>query len=182
MALKATIFKSSLQISDLDRDYYQAHALTLARHPSETDERMMVRLLVFARHASDTLAFSRGLSSVEEPDLWQHGPAGDIELWIDLGQPDEKRIRKACSQARQVGIYCYSGHSAVLWWERIGSRLGKLRNLTVINLPPPASQTLAGLAQRNMQLQCTIQDGQLWLGDADSIVEITPEIWQQALP
>lgn len=179
MALKATIFKSRLQLTDLDRHYYQAHVLTLARHPSETDERMMVRLLAFARHASATLAFSRGLSTVDEPDLWQHGPAGDIELWIDLGQPDEKRIRKACSQARQVCVYCYSGHSAELWWERLHNRLGNLYNLSVINLPPPASQALAALAQRSMQLQCTIQDGQLWLGDADSIVEVNPEIWLQ---
>jgi len=179
MALKATIFRSRLQITDLDRHYYQAHTLTLARHPSETDERMMVRLLAFARHASDTLGFSRGLSTVEEPDLWQHGPAGDIELWIDLGQPDERRIRKACSQARQVCVYCYSGHSAVLWWERLHSRLGRLHNLTVINLPPPASTTLAGLAQRSMQLQCTIQDGQLWLGDERRSVEVNPEIWRQ---
>jgi uncharacterized protein YaeQ len=179
MALKATIFKSRLQLTDLDRHYYQAHVLTLARHPSETDERMMVRLLAFARHASATLAFSRGLSTVDEPDLWQHGPAGDIELWIDLGQPDEKRIRKACSQARQVCVYCYSGHSAALWWERLHNRLGNLYNLSVINLPPPASQALAALAQRSMQLQCTIQDGQLWLGDTDSIVEVNPEIWLQ---
>ena len=182
MALKATIFKARLQITDLDRDYYQAHVTTLARHPSETDERMMVRLLAFTRHASETLAFARGLSTVEEPDLWQHSPAGDIELWIDVGQPDEKRIRKACSQARQVCIYCYSGHSATLWRERLGNRLDNLRNLTVINLAPPAGQALAGLAQRNMQLQCTIQDGQLWLGDADSIVEITPEIWLKPPP
>jgi uncharacterized protein YaeQ len=182
MALKATIFKSELQITDLDHDYYQAHALTLARHPSETDERMMVRLLAFAQHASETLAFTRGLSTVDEPDLWQLGPAGDIELWIDLGQPDERRIRKACSKARQVCIYCYSGHSATLWWAQLGDRLGKLHNLTVINLPPPASEALAGLVQRSMQLQCTIQDGQLWLGDADRIVEVTPEIWLQPSP
>lgn len=181
MALKATIFKSRLQITDMDRGYYQAHTVTLARHPSETDERMMVRLLAFARHASETLAFTRGLSTVEEPDLWQHGPAGDIELWIDLGQPDEKRIRKACGLAQQVCIYCYSGHSATLWWERLDSRIGNLRNLTVTNIPVAESQALAGLAQRNMELQCTIQDGQLWLGNADSIVEINPETWQQPL-
>lgn len=181
MALKATIFKSRLQITDLDRNYYQAHTLTLARHPSETDERMMVRLLAFVRHASESLTFTRGLSTVEEPDLWQHDPAGNIDLWIDLGQPDEKRIRKACSLARQVCIYCYSGHSAALWWERLGSRLAHLHNLTVINLPSRDSQALAGLAQRSMQLQCTIQDGQLWLGDAERTVEVNPEIWQQAL-
>lgn len=180
MALKATIFKARLQITDIDRDYYQAHTITLARHPSETDERMMVRLLAFARQASETLAFTRGLSTTEEPDLWQHGPAGDIELWIDLGQPDEKRIRKACGQARQVCIYCYSGHGATLWWARLGGRVDKLRNLTVVNLSPQACHELSGLARRNMQLQCTIQDGLVWLGDAKRSVEVNPEIWQQA--
>ena len=161
MALKATIFKSELQITDLDHDYYQAHALTLARHPSETDERMMVRLLAFAQHASETLAFTRGLSTVDEPDLWQLGPAGNIELWIDLGQPDERRIRKACSKARQVCIYCYSGHSAALWWERLAGRLGNLRNLGVINIPPATSQAIpaSGMASSSGSIAISTSQG-----------------------
>ena len=180
MATKATIFKADLQIVDMDRNYYQDHALTLARHPSETDERMMLRLLAFARHASDTLMFTRGLSSSDEPDLWQKDLTGTIELWIELGQPDEKRIRKACGRSQQVVIYCYSGNSASIWWEQNGTALAKIRNLTVLNIPAKNSKALARLAQRNMQLQATIQDGAIWMADNESNVEVTPEAWQQA--
>ena len=181
MATKATIFKADLQIVDMDRNYYQDHALTLARHPSETDERMMLRLLAFARHASDTLVFTRGLSSSDEPDLWQKDLTGIIELWIELGQPDEKRIRKACGRSQQVVIYCYSGNSASIWWEQIGTALAKIKNLTVLNIATDNSKALARLAQRNMQLQATIQDGAIWMADNESNVEVTPEAWQQAL-
>jgi len=172
MATKATIFKVDLQIADMDRNYYQTHALTIARHPSETDERMMVRLLAFARHASDSLAFSKGLSTDDEPDLWQKDLTGDIELWIDLGQPEEKRIRKACSRARQVVIYTYSGHSAELWWQKQRDALQRQNNLTVIDVPTATVQALARLAQRGMQLQCTIQDGQIWLADDNASVQV----------
>jgi len=181
MATKATIFKADLQIVDMDRNYYQDHALTLARHPSETDERMMLRLLAFARHASDTLMFTRGLSSSDEPDLWQKDLTGTIELWIELGQPDEKRIRKACGRSQQVVIYCYSGNSASIWWEQNGSALAKIRNLTVLNIATENSKALARLAQRNMQLQATIQDSAIWMADNETNVEVTPEAWQQAL-
>jgi len=172
MATKATIFKVDLQIADMDRNYYQTHALTIARHPSETDERMMVRVLAFARHAHESLAFSKGLSTEDEPDLWQKDLTGDIELWIDLGQPEEKRIRKACGRARQVIIYTYSGHSAELWWQKQRDALRRLNNLTVIDVPAAIVQALAGLAQRSMQLQCTIQDGQIWLADDNTSVQV----------
>jgi len=165
MATKATIFKADLQIVDMDRNYYQDHALTLARHPSETDERMMLRLLAFARHASDTLMFTRGLSSSDEPDLWQKDLTGTIELWIELGQPDEKRIRKACGRSQQVVIYCYSGNSASIWWEQNSAALAKIKNLSVLNIATDNSKALAQLAQRNMQLQATIQDGAIWMAD-----------------
>lgn len=172
MAAKATIFKVDLQIADMDRNYYQTHALTIARHPSETDERMMVRVLAFARHAHEALTFSKGLSTEDEPDLWQKDLTGDIELWIDLGQPEEKRIRKACGRARQVIIYTYSGHSAELWWDKIHGALGRLKNLTVINLTSDTVQALAKLAERSMQLQCTIQDGQIWLASDSASVQV----------
>jgi uncharacterized protein YaeQ len=172
MATKATIFKVDLQIADMDRNYYQTHALTIARHPSETDERMMVRVLAFARHAHEALAFSKGLSTEDEPDLWQKDLTGDIELWIDLGQPEEKRIRRACGRARQVIIYTYSGHSAELWWQKQRDALQRLSNLTVIDVPAATVQALAGLAQRGMQLQCTIQDGQIWLADDNTSVQV----------
>jgi len=172
MALKATIFKADLQIADMDRNYYQTHTLTLAQHPSETDERMMVRLLAFARHAGEFLAFGKGLSADDEPDLWQKDLTGAIELWIDVGLPDEKLIRKACGRARQVVIYTYGGRGADIWWNQNAAKLARLDNLSVVNLPESASQALAKLAQRNMQLQCTIQDGQVWLADSKDTAQI----------
>lgn len=178
MATKATIFKADLQIVDMDRNYYQEHALTLARHPSETDERMMLRLLAFARHASDTLTFTRGLSSSDEPDLWQKDLTGAIEYWIELGQPDEKRLRKACGRSQQVLVYCYSGNSAGIWWQQNSAALVNIKNLAVLNIPAEKSKALAQLAQRNMQLQATIQDGDIWIADSESNVEVTPGIWQ----
>ncbi len=178
MATKATIFKADLQIVDMDRNYYQEHALTLARHPSETDERMMLRLLAFAHNASDTLAFTRGLSSSDEPDLWQKDLTGAIERWIELGQPDEKRLRKACGRSQQVLVYCYSGNSAGIWWQQNSAALVNIKNLAVLNIPAEKSKALAQLAQRNMQLQATIQDGDMWIADSESNVEVTPGIWQ----
>ncbi len=172
MALKATIFKADLQIADMDRNYYHDHALTIARHPSETDERMMVRLLAYALHADEALSFGKGLSADDEPDLWQRDLTGAIELWIDVGQPDEKRIRKACGRARQVFVYCYGGHGAVIWWDQTGSKLKRSSNLTVVSVPAAASQALAKLARRNMQLNCTIQDQQVWLGDTEDRVQV----------
>ncbi len=179
MALKATIFKAAVQIADMDRNYYQNHALTLARHPSETDERMLIRVLAFCRQANEALSFTRGLSTDDEPDLWQHDLTGRVELWIDIGQPDEKRIRKACGRAEQVHVYCHSGHSAELWWQKNRDKLERFDNLTVVNVDAGASQSLARLAQRSMQLQCTIQDGQIWLGDADTSVPVDLTIWKQ---
>ena len=180
MALKATIFKIDLQIADMDRNYYGSHALTLARHPSETDERMLVRVLAFCRHAHESLHFTKGISTDDEPDLWQRDLTGRIEVWIDIGQPDEKRIRKACGRAEQVYIYCHSGHSAELWWQKTQGKLTRFDNLTVISIDAAASQSLAQLARRSMQLQCTIQDGQMWLGDTDTSVQVDIEVWKQA--
>ncbi len=180
MALKATIFKAELQISDMDRHYYQSHTLTVARHPSETDARMMVRILAFALHAHEQLAFTKGLSTDNEPDLWQKKPGGEIEVWIDLGQPDEKRIRKACARAAQVHIYTYQSRSAKTWWAQIGKELERFNNLSVISLPDQAVQAMAQMARRNMQLQCTIEDGQIWLSDARQTEQLDPQHWQQA--
>lgn len=173
MALKATIFKAELQIADMDRHYYQDHALTIARHPSETDERMMVRLLAFARHADQALNFGKGLSDIDEPDLWKKDLTGAIDLWIEVGQPDEKRLLKACGRAAHVIVYSYSSNSGI-WWSQISAKLERAKNLTVINLPVANSLALAKLAQRNMQLQCTIQDGQIWLTSEGETVQIDP--------
>ena len=176
MALKSTIFKAEVQIADMDRNYYGDHVLTIARHPSETDERMMVRVLAFARHAHEALVFGKGLSADDEPDLWRMDLTGAITLWIDVGLPDEKRIRRACGRAGEVYIYSYGGRGADLWWEQTRDKLDRASNLTVVNLPFPATQALAKLAQRSMQLQCTIQEGQVWIADADHRVEVDLQI------
>lgn len=172
MATNATIFKVTLQIADMDRNYYQDHVLTLARHPSETDERMMVRVLAFARHAHEALVFGRGISVGDEPDLWQKDLTGNIELWIEVGQPDEKEIRRACGRARQVVIYTYGGRGVDLWWEQNRGKLERAENLTVLNLSLDLSRALAKLTQRNMQLQCTLQEGQVWIGDGNVAMQI----------
>lgn len=172
MALKATIHKAELQVANMDRQYYGQHTLTIARHPSETDERMMLRLLVFALHASDTLAFGRGLSTEDEPALWQQDLTGRIERWIELGQPDERLIRRACGRADSVYVYSYGGNSADIWWRQIGPRLAGLANLAVVHVPAAVVQALAGLTQRNMQLHCTVQDGQAWLADQSASVQV----------
>lgn len=175
MASNATIFKATLQIADMDRNYYADHALTIARHPSETDERMMVRLLAFVCHAHEALAFGRGLSAEDEPDLWRKDLTGVIDLWIEVGQPEEKRLRRACNRAAQVCVYNYGGRGADLWWEQNREALERQGNLTVLNLSHETSRTLVGLAQRSMQLQCTVQDGQVWLGDGRHAVVIEME-------
>jgi uncharacterized protein YaeQ len=145
MAQKATIFKAALQVADMDRNYYADHALTVARHPSETDERMMVRCLAFALHADDALVFGKGISETDEPDLWKKDLTGAIELWIEVGQPDEKRILKACGRAGRV-IVCTYGNNAGLWWKQTENKLGRARNLVVLNVPAAASAALAKMA------------------------------------
>ncbi len=171
MAIKSTIFKVNLQIADMECHYYHDHALTIARHPSETDERMMVRLLAFALHAHEYLEFGQGMTADDEADLWQKDLTGAIELWIDVGIPDEKLIRKASGRANQVIVYCYGGRVADMWFAQNSGQFERLKNLTVINLPVESTRAIAKLAQRNMQLQCTIQDGQVWLGDGkDSVI------------
>jgi uncharacterized protein YaeQ len=172
MASNATIYKATLQVSDMDRHYYEEHALTLARHPSETDERMMVRLLAFALHAHEALSFGRGLSTEEEPALWHKDLTGAIDLWIEVGQPEEKTIRRACGRAKQVRLYTYGGRGADQWWEKNLVALDRLNNLTVMNLPLDGIRALTTLAQSSMQLQCTIQEGQIWMADGENTVHI----------
>ena len=175
MALKATIFKATLNIADMDRHHYADHLLTIARHPSETDERMMIRLLAFALNAGDQLEFTKGLSTDDEPELWQKSLSNEIELWIELGLPEESRIRKACGRAQQVILYTYGGRAVPLWWEKNQARLERFSNLTIINLPAEATGTLAKLAQRSMNFQVTIQDGEVSFSNTDEMASITPE-------
>ena len=186
MAIKSTIFKANLQIADIDHGYYADHALTLARHPSETDERMMVRLVALALNAHQlqtvcggdgTLAFGAGLSDPDEPDLWLRDYTGQTRLWVEVGQPEEKPILKACGKADQVVVYAFS-HAADVWWKGIQNKLTRPQNLAVWRLPAEAAPQLAALAERSMQLQATGQEGALTLGNATGAVSVECVRWR----
>lgn len=180
MALKATVYKAELAVSDLDRHYYATHALTLARHPSETDERLMIRLLAFALYADEALVFGRGLSTQDEPDLWLKDLTGDILHWIDLGQPEEQRLRRACGRARQVTVINYGGRAADMWWEKNGASLARLSNLHVLDIPAEVTTALGALASRSMQWQALVQDGELQLMSDAGTVSVQPVLRQRA--
>jgi len=170
MAISSTINKISLNIADMDRHYYQSHELTVAQHPSETDFRFMVRLIAFMANASEQLSFTKGLASDDEPDLWQKTLTDEIELWVDLGQPDEKRIRKACGRAKQVIIYTYDERKAKVWWEQQQSKLQRFNNLKVVHIN---AQGVEAMVKRSMQLQCNIQEGEIYLDDGELSLTFT---------
>ena len=172
MALKSTICKALLRVSDIDRGYYHDHALTVARHPSETDERMMTRLLAFAMHADDRLEFGRGLSADDEPDLWQRDRTGSIERWIDVGLPDEREVRKACGRAREVHVLAYGGRAVDLWWQGARDKLERQDRLAVSAVDSEQSRALAGLVNRTMQLQVTLQEGYIFIADGTTSVPL----------
>lgn len=172
MALKSTIFRAELEVSDLDRGHFGTHVLTLARHPSETDERMMVRLLAFALNADEALEFGRGLSAEDEPDLVRKDLTGATQLWIEVGLPAEREVRKAAGRATQVKVYTYGGRSAALWWSQNREALCRLRNLVVEEIPAQACEALTRLARRNMRFSCTIQEEQLWFASGDETVSL----------
>ena len=171
MALKSTIYKADLSIADMDRGYYEDHQLTIAQHPSENDERMMLRILAFALHANEQLSLTKGLSDVDEPDIWQKDLTDALILWIELGQPDERRLLKAMSRSQQVAVYC-SVDATSRWWTQLDNRIHRAKNLTVRYVAQSTTRELAALAQRTMKLQCTIQDGQAWISNGDTSVEV----------
>ena len=173
---KSTVVKAELQVSDMDRHYYATHNLVLAQHPSETDERLMVRLLAFALHADERLEFGRGLSDEEEPALWRRDYSGDIELWIEVGNPDESRIRKACARAREVVVLNYGGRASDLWWEKAAGTLSRLKNLTVLALPAEVPPRLAAMGGRGMRLNALVQDGELQLMGDEASLAIRPAV------
>ncbi len=186
MALKSTIFKANLAIADIDHGYYADHSLTLARHPSETDERMMVRLAALALNAyrvqsecggDATLAFGAGLSSPNDPDVSIVDFTGQMHLWVEVGQPEDKPLAKACAKADHVSVYCFH-HAAEVWWRGIENKLTRLQNLSVFRVPSLASQALAGLAQRSMQLQATVHEGTLALSDGSNSIDVEPLRWK----
>ncbi len=172
MALSSTINKVSLGIADMDRHYYETHELTIAQHPSETSARVLIRLIAFALNAHVNLQFTKGLSADDEPELWQKSLTDEIELWVDFGQLDEKRIRKACGRSRQVLIYTYHDRKAAVWWEQIAAKLDRYKNLSVSHIHAAGAEILIN---RNMQLQCNIQDGDIYISDADNAFDISVE-------
>ena len=174
MAAKATIYKALLNIADMDRHYYAEHNLTLAQHPSENDLRLMVRLAAFALNADETLSFCKGISQDDEPDLWKKSLDGAIELWIDLGQPDEKRIKKACGRSEKVIIYTFQEGMSAPWFKQLENSLKRFKNLSVIHLKTDVA--LESLTNRSMHLQCNLSDNELTLIDGEKSVLITQEI------
>ena len=174
MAIKSVIYKATVQVADMDRHYYAEHSLNIACHPSETLQRMMVRILVFALNANEQLEFGKGISDADEPDLWQKDLTGAIEKWIEVGQPDERRIMKACGRSSEVKVYAY-GSSTDIWWKQIASKLTRARNLTLQRISPDSAEALERLCERTMQLQVTIQDGEIWMRSAKDAIEIQLE-------
>ncbi|MGR0279644.1 YaeQ family protein [Marinomonas dokdonensis] len=181
MAIKATVYKASVQVSDMDRHHYQGYDLTLALHPSETQERMMVRLAAFAlladeKEGEEQLAFTKGISTEDEPDLWQKNYSDEVLLWVELGQPDEKRLRKACGRAQQVIVVNYNDKSDI-WWQQNQGKNSRFDNLRVLQFAESQVVLLAELCARSMQLNVTIQDGEMWISSERGECLMTP-IWR----
>lgn len=180
MAQNATIHKVELSVSDMDRHYYGTHKLTIARHPSETDERMMLRILAFALNAHEHLEMTRGLSTDDEPDIWQKSLSVALDLWVALGQPGDKAVRQSCGKAARVILYPYGGRAAEIWWDKIRGGAARFANLEVVRLPEHETDALAKLASRTMKMQVNIQDGEVMVAVGDDMVNLTPEIWKSA--
>jgi uncharacterized protein YaeQ len=180
MAQKATIYKVELSVSDMDRHYYETHKLTVAKHPSETDERLMVRILAFALNSHEQLEMTKGLSTDDEPDIWQKSLSGELDLWVALGLPSEKVVRQSCGKASKVIVYCYGGRTAEMWWEKITNSTTRFDNLQVINFSEKDTSELGKLANRSMKLQANIQDGEVMVSVDDSIAYLTPVKWKNA--
>ena len=176
MALKATIFKAQISLSDMDRNLYQDYSITQAPPPSDTNEPMKILLAAFAWHAAERLEFTKGLSADDEPELWRKNYSDEIELWIELGQPDEKRLKKACNRSRQVVLYLYGGRGTSVWWKQNQGKLGLHDNLTVIELSDSQTLPLTAMVERTMQLTCTISDGQLWVSNGTLEVTLDPVV------
>ena len=180
MAQKATIYKIELSVSDMDRHYYETHKLTVARHPSETDERLMVRIVAFALNAHEHLEMTKGLSTDDEPDIWKKRLSGEVDVWVALGLPSEKVMRQSCSKATKVIVYPYGGRVAEVWWNKVRNGTTRFENLQVINFSEADTAALAKLANRAMKLRVNIQDGDIMVSVDDSVVYVTPDTWKGA--
>ncbi len=180
MAQNATIYKVELSVSDMDRHYYETHKLTVAKHPSETDERLMLRIVAFALNAHENLEMTKGLSTDDEPDIWQKSLSGELDVWVALGLPSEKVMRQSCGKARKVMVYSYGGKMAEIWWDKVKNSLVRFDNLQVTNFSENDTAALASLANRAMRLQVNIQEGDVMVSVGDTIVNVTPRRWKLA--
>lgn len=180
MAQNSTVYKIELSVADMDRNYYETHKLTVAKHPSETDERLMVRLVAFAMNAHENLAMTKGLSADDEPDIWQKSLSGELDVWVSLGQPSEKVVRQSCSKAERVIVYPYGGRPAEVWWDKIKGSSKRFDNLEVVNFSEADTAALSKLASRTMKLQINIHGGDLMVSAGDEIVYVTPLRWKSA--
>lgn len=177
MALKATIYKATVNVADMDRNVFLDSSLTLARHPSETEERLMLRLLAWLVNAHERLTFTRGLSAEDEPEIWLLNDHNGIEAWVELGLPEERRVKRACNRSASVVLYTYNGRAAQIWWQQNQNKLAQQDNLTVRFLDDEQLKALTQLASRSMTLQATIQDGTIWLSDDQNHLELRFTDW-----
>jgi len=176
MARSSTIYRVQLELSHVDRNVYGEHQLTIARHPSETIERMLVRLIAFGLRYEEGLEFGRGVSATDEPDLWRREGDGRVIEWIEVGQPDSKRLIKASRKSRRCQLFVF-GEGAERWRE---AQLGSLKapdNLGVARIDDAFIAGLASTVDRQLKWSMTIADGTLFLTTGDTSFEVSPEIW-----
>lgn len=177
MALKPTIYKLKIALSDMDRQIYKTLQLTVAQHPSETLERMMVRVLAYCLNAQENILFTRGLSAPEEPDIQVNELHGSMLCWIDVGEPAAARIKKATRIASQVKVYSFNSKSDV-WWQQERAQFAEL-TAQVLQLPWPEVQRLASLTQRTMEFSVTVTDGTAFFTTANGDCELNWRYLQQ---
>jgi uncharacterized protein YaeQ len=180
MALGATIYKIELNVADVDRHYYATHALRVARHPSETAQRMFARLVAFALHADEQLTFTRGISQADEPDIWRKDLTGAIDLWVEVGLPTSTRILKACGLSKHVVVYCYTDQGSKMWWDSVSNELRRAKNLTVISLPGHLVDALAAQTERSMVIHINIEDKEILVCTEHSQLSLVPVVWREA--
>lgn len=150
MALKPTIYKFRIALTDMNRDYYDSLNLTIAQHPSENEERMMARVLAFCLNATPDLQFTKGLSSIEEPDIWLKTLDDQIDLWIEAGEPDHERVKKATRLAKQVKVYSFNSKSDV-WWKQNQAKFAPLK-AQVVRFDSQGIQAFSQMTARTLDL------------------------------
>jgi len=173
VALKPTIYKLRIALSDLERNYYDSFSLTVALHPSETPERMVARVMAFCLNAQQDLCFTKGLSDVEEPDLWLRTMEEKTLLWIDVGEPDAERVKKSTRKAERVKIYSFNSKTDT-WWQQ-GKGKFSLFDAEFTRFEPSSIVRLASLLQRTVDWSVTITGQSAYVASSLGETEIT---WQ----